>query len=126
MTETALEPRSQHDLARKPVSAFLWWCLPIAIGIASGSAGLTLRENATVWAVAFTWMAAGCFLNALRCHRLHCYFSGPAFLGGALVAGAVASGVDHLSSSALNYDIAATFVLVLLSFTPEAYWRKYI
>jgi hypothetical protein len=100
--------------------------LPIAIGVASGSLGLTLRENAAVWAVAFAWMAAGCFLNALRCHRLHCYFSGPVFLAGAVVAAAVASGVDHLSPSALNYDIAATFVLVLLSFTPEAFWRKYI
>src|SRR5262245_20692028 len=76
MTETALEPKTQHDMARRPVSAFLWWCLPIVIGIVSGSLGLTLRENAAVWAVAFVWMAAGCFLNALRCHRLLCYFSG--------------------------------------------------
>ncbi len=123
MIDTAIDPRSRHDMARKPVSAFLWWCLPIVVGIASGSLGL--RENAAVWAVAFTWMAAGCFLNALRCHRLHCYFSGPVFLIGAGVAALVAGSVVHLAN-ALNYDIAGTFVLVLVTFTPEAFWRKYI
>jgi hypothetical protein len=124
MIQTAVDSRSQRDLARKPVSAFLWWCVPIAIGIASGSLGLTLRENAAIWAVAFTWMATGCFLNALRCHRLHCYFSGPVFLIGAIVAAAVAGGVAQ--ASALNYDIAATFALVLMTFVPEGFWRKYI
>jgi len=125
MTDTAMDRRIQNDMARKPVSALLWWCLPIAIGIASGSLGLSLRETAAVWAVAFTWMAAGCFLNALRCHRLHCYFSGPVFLIGAVVAAALASGAA-LPANSLNYDIAATFVLVLLTFTPETFWRKYL
>jgi hypothetical protein len=125
MTETTLEMKSRQDMARKPVSAFLWWCLPIAIGIAAGSLGLALRENAAVWAVAFTWMATGCFLNALRCHRLHCYFSGPAFLIGAVIAAALASGVA-LPATTLNYDIAVTFVLVLMTFAPETFWRKYL
>jgi hypothetical protein len=112
-------------MARKPVSAILWWGLPIAVAMASDLLRPTLREIAAVWAVAFTWMAAGCFLNALRCHRLHCYFSGPVFLIGAVVAAALASGAA-LPARALNYDIAATFVLVLLTFTPETFWRKYL
>jgi hypothetical protein len=126
MNETATESKSRSDLARKPVSAFLWWGMPIVIGMASGFLGLSLREVAGVWAAAFVWMAAGCFLNAVRCHRLHCYISGPVFLIGALVAAAMASGVAHFSGSALNYDIAATFVLVLMTFTPEVLWRKYL
>ena len=125
MTDTAMDRRIQNDMARKPVSAFLWWGMPIVVAMAADLLRPTLREIAAVWAVAFTWMAAGCFLNALRCHRLHCYFSGPIFLIGAVVAAALASGAA-LPANSLNYDIAATFVLVLLTFTPETFWRKYL
>jgi len=34
----------------------------------------------------------GCLLNAKRCHRVHCYISGPVLLSGAVFAGLVASG----------------------------------
>ena len=116
----------QKDMARKPVSAFLWWCLPIMLGAASGLARLTFREQAEVWAAAFAWMAAGCFLNALRCHRLHCYVSGPVFLAGAIAAGVLAAGVTHFAPNALSYDIAITLVLVAMSFIPESSGRKYL
>src|SRR5262249_61191448 len=98
---------------------------PAPLGVGPGSVGLRRGENAAVWAVAFPWRAGGCFLNALRCHRLHCYFSGPVFLIGAVVAAALAIGVA-LPATTLNYDIAATLVLALLTFTPETLWRRYL
>jgi hypothetical protein len=124
MTEIAQRLESQRDMVRKPVSALLWWCLPTAAGVAAGALRAPLNVNAVVWAVAFLWMGAGCFLNAQRCHRLHCYFSGPVFIAGAAVAAAVSDGLG--SRSLLSYDVATTFALVGMTFVPEFVWRKYV
>lgn len=117
---------SANDLVRQPVSALLWWCLPLALGIGAGFLRLSLRESAAVWTLSFAWMATGCILNARRCHRLHCYISGPAFLVGPLAAALIALGVVQFGSHALSYAIDATFAVVLASFIPELFGHKYI
>lgn len=33
-----------------------------------------------VWAASLLWMGGACLLNAKRCGRTHCYFTGPFFL----------------------------------------------
>ena len=33
-----------------------------------------------VWPTVLTSMGVACFLNARRCGRIHCYFTGPLFL----------------------------------------------
>ena len=113
-----------QDMVRKPVSAFIWWCVPIAVGVLAATVRLPGRELASVWAVAFAWMATGCFLNALRCHRLHCYISGPAFLAGAVASGLLGAGVVPFAANALNLIMTATVAVVLASFLPEMLWRK--
>jgi hypothetical protein len=118
--------RSATDLARQPVSAVLWWCLPLALGIGAGFLRLPLSEAAAIWSASFVWMGAGCVLNARRCHRLHCYISGPAFLAGALFAALIASGATLFGARALSDTIGATFALVLASFVPELFGRKYL
>lgn len=115
-----------QDMVRRPVSAFIWWCVPIAVGVLAATLRLPGRELASVWAVAFTWMAAGCFLNALRCHRLHCYISGPAFLAGAAALGLLGADVVPFASNAFNLIMTGTAALVCASFVPEILWRKYV
>lgn len=119
------DSRGARDWVSHPLSWVAWWGLPIAIGMAGGSLGLTYREAAFVWSAALAWMGLGCVLNALRCHRLHCYVSGPVLLAGALVAALLGLGAVTFGPHALSYVLLSVFALVCLSFVPEAVWRKY-
>jgi hypothetical protein len=87
---------ARKDWTRRPLTIVLWWGLPIAISLSAGLLHLPFRAGAGVCAVAFAWMATGCLLNARRCHRVHCYISGPVLLLGAAIAGLVAAGAVDL------------------------------
>jgi len=73
-----------NDWVRRPGMGFVWWCLPLGVGVAANFFASSARSIAFVWAAMFAWMGTGCILNALRCHRLHCYISGPVFFLGAV------------------------------------------
>ena len=115
-----------NDLVRRPVSALLWWCLPIVLALATETLRLPARELATVWCAAFAWMATGCIVNAYRCHRLHCYISGPAFLAGAVACGLLAMGILANGRNTLSLITAGTIVVALASFLPEMFWSRYV
>ncbi len=116
---------TRTDWAQQPVSALLWWCLPLAVGFAAGLFALPLGATALVWTIAFAWMATGCVLNARRCHRLHCYISGPVFVLGAVATGFYGLGALAQYPHALNNIVGFTLAAALLSFVPELIWRKY-
>ncbi len=61
-------------------AAWLFWYGPIAV-IFAGSFWAPGRN--WLWAGAFAVMGIGCLVNASRCRRLHCYFTGPLFLAAA-------------------------------------------
>ena len=84
------------------------------------------RAAALVWILSFVWMGTGCLLNARRCHRLHCYISGPAFFLGAATLAFFAAGVALLGPHSLNNIVGVTLAVVLLSFVPEMVWRQYL
>ena len=111
------------DLVRRPLSALLLWCLPLSIGFGATLLHPPVRVEALVWMIAFVWMGVGCVLNARRCHRLHCYISGPVFLLGAVASGLFASNLMVVGP--FNTIVDATLGLALLSFVPELIWRKY-
>jgi hypothetical protein len=93
MTECCgVDSRNARDLTASR-AAWLLWYVPIAVIIA-GSFWAAGRN--WLWAGAFGVMGTGCVINARRCHRLHCYFTGPLFL------------------AAAGYAIAAQFQLVPL------------
>jgi hypothetical protein len=77
---------TQRDwLSDKFVSSLLWRLPPLVIVItAFMNLGSTLR--AVAWAVSLLVMSGGCFANAARCGRLHCYFTAPFFLFMAAIA----------------------------------------
>ena len=61
---------------------FLFWCLPafaFAIGFAVSPAART-----ALWTLSLGFMGTICLLNASRCGRIHCYFTGPFFILGAI------------------------------------------
>lgn len=62
----------------------LIWYVPIVTLVTSSWIGG--RYLVTLWPALLTWMGVACLLNARRCHRLHCYLTGPYFLLLALAA----------------------------------------
>ncbi len=56
----------------------LGWGLPSAALLCSLFVESPWR--AWVWVPSLLWMGAACLLNAIRCGRTHCYFTGPFFL----------------------------------------------
>ncbi|MGH8213595.1 MAG: hypothetical protein ACREPP_10255 [Rhodanobacteraceae bacterium] len=127
--EPAVGGGSAADWAGHPIGALVGWCLPIALVIivdnllpASLKAG---GAPAFIWAAAFAWMGAACLLNARRCHRLHCYFSGPILLGAMLIAGLIGSEIVPFGRHGLDILTGVTFGLVLLSFVPELIFGRY-
>jgi len=85
-----------NDWVQRPGTGIIWWSLPLGVGLAANFFTLSPRATAIIWMVSFVWMGTGCILNARRCHRLHCYISGPAFLLGAAALGLFAAGITVL------------------------------
>jgi hypothetical protein len=73
--------RSKRDLLSG--AGILLWVVPIAVLVISANLGGLYA--AVAWPLALGFMGVACLVNARRCGRLHCYFTGPYFL---LLAGA--------------------------------------
>jgi hypothetical protein len=75
------DPRnSTNDLTGFKTAWFLWY-VPIAVLVIGSS---WTRGRVWMWVPALLVMGVGCLVNASRCGRLHCYFTGPLYLLGAL------------------------------------------
>jgi len=70
------------DLLSMPWLTVLVWRVPLLLIIIGGFSGSGVRT--ALWTAALTVMGSGCVLNAARCGRRHCYFTGPVFLLGRL------------------------------------------
>jgi hypothetical protein len=115
----------RNDWVERPGMGFVWWCLPLGIGVASNFFVISARATALIWVVSFLWMGTGCILNARRCHRLHCYISGPVFFLGAAALALFVAGIALLGPHSLNNIVGLTLTVALLSYVPEMIWRKY-
>ena len=67
------------------------WGIPAAAMLAASFAEPTLR--AVIWTGILIWMGVACLLNARRCDRTHCRFTGPFFMVMAALVVAYAAGV---------------------------------
>lgn len=125
MTRNVSE-RLERDLSARRGSFMAIWIAPIAF---AGLVTLFVSQPAWVapgaWTAAFLWMGGACLLNARRCRRLHCYFSGPILLMGALTALALAAGMADLGANGLTATIATTLALAGLTYGLEYVWGKY-
>ncbi len=66
------------DLVANYQSFLLHWGLPITAMV--GTIFLAHPIKTLVWVVALLWMGIACLINARRCGRTHCYYTGPFFL----------------------------------------------
>jgi hypothetical protein len=128
MDTRGTDPRAMSaaaDWARSPISVAIWWVVPIVAGNLADHLPLSRPVTALVWVVALAWMGLGCILNARRCHRRHCYFSGPVLLAGAVAVALVGWDVVPLGPNGLSLTLWTTLGLALLSFLPELIWGRY-
>jgi len=91
------------DLSRKPFPFWALWGAPIAIILSLNFIRPSIEWATLVLAGGFAWMAAGCAVNARRCHRRHCYSASPVFLIGAVLVLLVGFGFVDLGSGGLMY-----------------------
>ena len=114
-----------RDFLTHPWSAILCWGLPLVAGWAADAAPIAPMAQGLVWAVALTWMAAGCALNAWRCHRLHCYLAAPVLFLGAIGTAAAALGFPPFGVRGAGYVVNASLALAALTFLVEPVWGRY-
>lgn len=105
----------RRDLSARADSFLAVWGAPILAGLIASFAAPSITWAAGAWSVALAWMGAACLPNARRCGRLHCFFSGPILLVGALLAALVALG--QLDANAIGLGAIVTGALVLFGLT---------
>jgi len=97
--------RTSRDwLNNTRVNLFAWW-LPQATILAALAAPPFTR--ATIWIAALIWMGSACILNARRCGRTHCRYTGPYYL-------AMVVPVLLLVSGIVSADLYVWFALAVL------------
>ena len=76
MTNTPIQT-SRDWLGSVHTSLLAWWMSKAAI-----LAGLfvPVSARAVIWIIALIWMGTACLLNARRCNRTHCRYTGPYYL----------------------------------------------
>ena len=94
-----IDPR---DLLSRPSVAFLVFWLPAIAIVATGSSHFSAAVRTIVWPAALITMGAACTVNATRCGRLHCYFTGPFFFLMAAVILFYSFGVLRLGGNGWN------------------------
>jgi hypothetical protein len=92
MTNATIQT-SRDWLGSVHTSLLAWW-LPKATILAGLVVPVSVRS--TIWIIALIWMGTACILNARRCNRTHCRYTGPYYLVmivPALVLGIVSAGI---------------------------------
>ncbi len=116
------EGGGHSDWAGTSLSMLKVWGLPLAAFVA----GFLVADlpRTILWTAALCIAGGACVLNAYRCKRLHCYFSGPYFLLAAVVVLLAHAGVMPVPVSVwLGLGIAVGGVAVY--YLPEYVWGRY-
>lgn len=124
----AVVDHQTNDQASRPLPFFVSWGLPILILIGSNFLQdmVPLVVIVAILSAAMFWMGAACVLNARRCLRRHCFYSGPIFLMGALAMLLVGWGIISLGEDGLVIVIGVTLTLALSTYLTEPMFGRFI
>lgn len=87
---------------------------------------LQIAWRAIVWPAALIVVGVACILNARRCGRLHCYFTGPFFLLAAVVLIAYRLGLVGGVPGGWNaLGLGIVGIATILNVAPERLWGRY-
>ena len=115
-----------RDNARDPVRWMLFWGIPIGAMVLTNLLPLTAPVKMGAIIVSFAWIGVACLVNAMRCSRVHCWFTGPWCLLTSLLLLANVLAVPFITDFSFtvmaNIGGAVAFALWLL---PELFLGKY-
>jgi len=120
MVDTTAKP----DWVGNTRADLLAWGVPHAAVILALFFDVPVR--AAVWVVALAWMGTACLLNARRCGRTHCRFTGPFYLAMILPVGALGLGIAAIGFPA--WLALAAFILLgskIIWWATERTWGKF-
>ena len=108
------------DLAAGKSAIFLWYLPTLALVVGLGWSAL----RPWLWIPAFLVMGIGCLVNASRCGRFHCYFTGPLFLISAVYVALAAAGLVPLRPGLLLFSVFLLSSLACMAELPFGKYRK--
>jgi hypothetical protein len=114
---------SRDWLGSLHTSLLAWWMPKAAI-----FAGLfvSVSFRAVIWIIALIWMGTACMLNARRCNRTHCRYTGPYYL--AMILPVMALGAGLVTVGILGWVCLGVVILGgsgLIWWTTERAWGKF-
>src|SRR5712664_2540104 len=89
---------SRAWLSSKRTNLLAWW-IPLAAILAGLFVPVSLRTAG--WVIALGWMGAACMMNARRCNRTHCRYTGPYYL--TMIVPVIALGAGLVTVSTLGW-----------------------
>jgi hypothetical protein len=122
MSDTSLRP--SPDWLGSVRTSTLAWRLPYSALIAALFAPAPARV--VVWVIALIWMGAACILNARRCNRTHCRFTGPYYL--VMIAPVLALGFGLMPAGIYGWIVLGVVILggsKLIWWITERAWGKF-
>jgi hypothetical protein len=105
------------------ISLLAWW-MPKAAILAGLLVPISVR--ALIWIIALIWMGTACILNARRCNRTHCRYTGPYYL--AMIVPVIALGTGLVTVGILGWVCLGVIILGgsgLIWWATERAWGKF-
>jgi hypothetical protein len=115
---------AERDLLCRGLSGFLLWCVPwVAFALGFGASAWL---KTILWPMSLTVMGTACLLNASRCGRVHCRFTGPFFILCAIISLGYGLGLLPLGPSGWKWIGVGTIGGALaLCCIPELFLGRY-
>ncbi len=113
-----------RDWLRSPRASVLAWLIPVA-ALFSGLFASVLART-VIWIIALIWMGTACILNAKRCGRTHCRYTGPYYL--VMIAPVVLLGSGFVFVGTYGWLVLGCVILfgsTLLWWATERAWGKF-
>ncbi|GIK80989.1 MAG: hypothetical protein BroJett024_20940 [Alphaproteobacteria bacterium] len=121
---TGATNRTRPDWAGTLQTYVLVWGLPIAailVGLF-----LDVRLRTPIWMTALGLMGTACLLNARRCGRIHCRYTGPFYFG--MILPVLIVGVGFMPIGSYGWIILAAVIILggkLIWWATERAWGKF-
>ena len=100
-----------------------WWAPKGAIVVALFA---PVPVRAVIWITALVWMGTACLLNAQRCGRTHCRYTGPFYL--AMIVPVVLFTTGIMNANFSGWLALAVFILIggwIIWWATEHAWGKF-
>src|ERR1700745_433965 len=108
----------RKDLLCSAPSAFFLWCVPWCAFALGFWAPPTMKT--VLWTTSLALMGAACLINASRCGRIHCRFTGPFLILCAVASLGYGLGLLSLGPSGWKWIGAVTIIgAIALTCIPE-------